>query len=66
MWKFLPKNACTCKITVRFWLSTTLHYAFLSFPGWQRCDQVYQQSRSADPTQAYQVLQQSLDGADNK
>ena len=65
----LSKYGCThvnVKITGSFSLGTILHYAFLSFPGWRRCDKVYEQARSADPTQAYQILQQSLDEYGNK
>ena len=57
---------CTCKITGRFSLGTILHYASFSCPGWQRCDQVYEQARSADPTQAYQILEQSMEYPGNK
>ena len=59
----IPPYTSTCKITGRFSLGTIRHYAFLSCPEY---DQVYEQARSADPTQAYQILQQSLDRDDNK
>ena len=46
----------------RFSQNPLLHFAIFSCPGWQKCDQVYEDASTADRTQVYQILQQSLDG----